>query len=84
MITRVFGKRAFSGLASQELPVINIESFLDKRGNYIDQCKQIADRFHENGYVLIKDPRVDHKANESLTDMMEQYFEDRNRKILAG
>lgn len=46
-----------------EIPIIDVEKYLNKNNDYNSECKKVADCLHEYGILIFKDPRVDPKFN---------------------
>jgi isopenicillin N synthase-like dioxygenase len=60
------------------LPTIDFSKFFNKEKDpqaYEAECKKVAFCLHNYGIVILQDPRVFEKDNETFLDMMEQYFE---------
>jgi isopenicillin N synthase-like dioxygenase len=61
-----------------DIPVIDLETFFNKDANtaaYEAECGKVATALHNYGIVLLRDPRVVNKDNDTFLDMMEKYFE---------
>lgn len=82
------------GIADQfsdmvEPPVINLELFLNRDAAADSslwqlECQKVAYSFHKFGICIVRDPRVNHEANESYIDMVERYFESVGEEYYAG
>jgi isopenicillin N synthase-like dioxygenase len=60
----------------ESYPIIELKHFLDKDAEKSkDDCKTIARLLHHYGFLIIRDPRVPERENETFIDMMEQYYE---------
>jgi hypothetical protein len=68
----------------EEVPVINMEAFLNKTGDWESECNKVAESLHKFGILIVRDPRVDHKDNDTYIDMMERYFEKTGKKFYNG
>ena len=68
----------------EEVPVINMEAFLNKSGDWEGECKKVADSLHKFGILIVRDPRVNHQDNDTYIDMMERYFELTGKKFYNG
>ncbi|CAD8106269.1 unnamed protein product [Paramecium sonneborni] len=66
---------------AKSVPVVDVTSFLAKKGDSSAQCAQVAEALHNYGAVCIKDPRVNDRHNVDFLDMMEKYFESRAAKF---
>ncbi len=59
------------------LPVIDLKNFFNREtdpAKYREECKKVADALHNYGLVIIKDPRVFDKDNNTFIDTLERYF----------
>jgi hypothetical protein len=61
-----------------------MEAFLNKTGDWEGECKKVAESLHKFGILIVRDPRVDHKDNDTYIDMMERYFESRGKMFYKG
>lgn len=60
------------------IPTIDFSAFFNKESDpkaYEAECAKVAFCLHNYGIVILKDPRVFEKDNETFLDMMEKYFE---------
>jgi hypothetical protein len=63
-----------------DLPVIDLSQYMgqDVKSDQVKYlCNQVAESLHQNGILIIKDPRVDEHDNDEYIDMMEKYFQSR-------
>lgn len=60
-----------------EPPIIDIDCFLNKRDEAVwrEECRKVAQSFHQFGILIVRDPRVNHQHNATFIDMVESYFE---------
>jgi len=59
------------------LPTVDLQLLFDRAANpeaYRLECKKVADALHLYGLVIIKDPRVFEKDNDTFINMLERYF----------
>jgi len=68
-------------IQNTKVPSVDISNFLNKRSEYRNDCKQIAEIFKKYGLVIIKDPRVDAAKNDKFLDLMERYFVKRSKEF---
>lgn len=66
------------------LPIFDIESFVDGKTGDLNDCKKLVEDLRKNGFICIKDPRVNEDHNERFIDTMENYFETRSEIHYAG
>jgi len=60
----------------ESYPIIDLKQFLDKDYEKSKEaCSTIARLLHHYGFLIIRDPRVTEKENDTFIDMMEQYYE---------
>ena len=69
---------------SKAVPLVDISNFLQKRGNYLEDCKNAAEAFHKYGSLIIKNPDVKNEYNEDFLDMMETYFLKRSKQYYVN
>ncbi len=74
--------RSFS--SSLSVPVVDIQPFLTEGGNYMQDCKTVAETLHKYGCLIIKDPRVNVQQNNRFLDMFETFFDRRSKEFYAG
>ena len=65
------------------MPIIDLDLYLSaqRAGTEpsqaaLDECRKVAECFHNFGIILIRDPRVNMVDNDDYVDLMEQYFAD--------
>lgn len=63
-----------------DLPVIDLENYLNGGTNLQEQCKAIADCLHTYGILFVRDPRVDEAENNVFVEQMERYFEQKDEE----
>lgn len=70
----------------EDVPIIDFQTYFDNADEaaWALECQRIAQSFHQFGIAIVRDPRVNHKANEDYIDMMERYFSDTGKKFYAG
>jgi len=56
--------------------VIDMIKFLEKQEGWEEECKKVADSLHKFGILIVRDPRVINKDNDTFIDMMEEYFKE--------
>lgn len=66
------------------VPLIDTQNFMSKKGDYLEDCKKVAESFRETGCLAIRDPRVNQKHNDDFLNMMENYFESRSKRYYSG
>eukprot|EP00455_Lapot_gusevi_P046127 TRINITY_DN601_c0_g1_i4.p1 TRINITY_DN601_c0_g1~~TRINITY_DN601_c0_g1_i4.p1 ORF type:complete len:363 (+),score=141.14 TRINITY_DN601_c0_g1_i4:114-1202(+) len=59
---------------SVQLPIIDLDLFLNKGEGWEQQCALVCELLHKYGILFVKDPRVDMQHNETFLDMLEDYF----------
>lgn len=54
-----------------------MQAFLDRENEeeWQLECRKVAYSFHKFGICIVRDPRVNHRDNDSYIDMVESYFE---------
>jgi isopenicillin N synthase-like dioxygenase len=62
------------------VPVVGTDSFLNRKGEYLLDCKKVIKAFEETGCLIIRDPRVNQSHNDEVLTMMEKFFDDRSKK----
>ena len=60
----------------ENVPVIDFATYFDKNsatpdGRWEEECKKVADSFHNFGILIVRDPRVHEKDNDEYIDLME-------------
>jgi isopenicillin N synthase-like dioxygenase len=69
----------------EDIPIIDVQAYFDKTpGKYEEECRKVAQSFHQFGIILFKDPRVEPEHNEEYLNMIEKYFEQTGKKYYAG
>lgn len=79
-LTRI--SRLFS--TSLSVPIVDVQPFLTESGNYVQDCKTVAEALHTYGCLVIKDPRVNVQQNNNFLDMFEEFFHRRSQKFYAN
>ncbi len=39
-----------------DLPIIQLDKFLQKNADYMEECKKVVDCLHKYGILIVKDP----------------------------
>ena len=63
------------------VPTIDVQNYLNQRGSWQVDCKNVAESFRKYGLVIVKDPRVNAQKNYRFLTLMERYFEKRQRQF---
>lgn len=83
---RLYSSEQIVGDDFDQMPIIDLGLLLEHSREHPDcptgdlpaavrlECQKVAECFHKFGILLIKDPRVDFKANDDYVDLMEDYF----------
>jgi isopenicillin N synthase-like dioxygenase len=71
-------------MGDQEIPIIDVDKYLNQREGWEDECKKVAESFHKYGICKMRDPRVNEKDNDDYIDMVERYFDNVSKKFYAG
>jgi len=60
-----------------DVPIIDLTPFMEDPASMASkvEIEKVARALHEFGCLVIKDPRVDEKHNDTFVDMLEKYFE---------
>lgn len=74
--------RLFSSALS--VPIVDVQPFLTESGNYVQDCKNVAEALHTYGCLIIKDPRVNAEQNNKFLDLFERFFQKRSLDYYAG
>ena len=63
--------------SSDEIPIVDLAPFMADPASEASgaEVAKVAKALHEFGCLVIKDPRVDEKHNDTFVDMLEKYFE---------
>jgi len=71
----------------EDYPVIDLSAYLNKgkkgsrKAKWQGDCDKICELFHTYGFIVVKDPRVSHKHNDTFIDLMERYYgQDEEKK----
>lgn len=67
-----------------DVPVINVEAYLNGTDAAQEECKKVAESLHKYGILVFSDPRVKHEHNSEYIDLMEKYFEQAGEKYYKG
>eukprot|EP00347_Sterkiella_histriomuscorum_P013073 403366126 len=59
----------------EEVPIIDVEKYLNKEDGWEVECDKVAECLHKFGILIFKDPRAKEQDNEDYIDLMEQYFD---------
>ena len=70
--------------AVEEIPIIDVQKYLDKSEGWEQECKNVAYSFHKFGILKFKDPRVNQDDNDVFLNLIEKYFDDTSKKFYAG
>jgi isopenicillin N synthase-like dioxygenase len=62
------------------VPVVDTENFLNRKGDYLEDCRKVIKAFEETGCLIIRDPRVNQSHNDEVLSMMEKFFDTRSKK----
>lgn len=59
-----------------DYPIIDLSNYLNKteEASWKQDCQTISKLLNEYGFLIVRDPRVDHKENDTFLDMLEQYY----------
>lgn len=57
-----------------DLPIIDVNKYLNRVEGWEKECKIVSDCLYETGVLCIKDPRVNEKDNQIFISQMEEYF----------
>jgi isopenicillin N synthase-like dioxygenase len=68
-----------SNTVESSVPLVETAAFLNKEGNWVEDCKKVVKAFEETGCLVIRDPRVNQTHNAEVIDMMEKFFESRSK-----
>jgi isopenicillin N synthase-like dioxygenase len=74
------GKEGKSKSELEDYPIIDLSAYINKgkkgsrKDKWMKDCKKICDLFHQFGFIVVKDPRVPHKHNDTFIDLMERYY----------
>jgi len=63
------------------VPVVETANFLNKEGDFLQDCKKVIKAFEETGCLVIRDPRVNQSHNDEVLNMMERFFDTRGKKF---
>jgi len=63
------------------IPVVELASFINREGDYLEHCKKVVKAFEETGCLIIRDPRVNQTDNDEVINMMEKFFDSRGKKF---
>lgn len=74
---------AATATAISSFPIIDLNRFLTRdakenassKADWEADCKLIAECLFKYGCLVVKDPRVDYKENDTFIDLMEKYYE---------
>lgn len=93
---RLYSSEALVSNDFADMPIIDMSLLLEHSREHPDcptqelpaavrsECQKVADCLHNFGILLIKDPRVDFKANDDYVDLMEDYFYKTGELFYAG
>ena len=79
--------RAFSAAEKTndyDIPIIDVDKYLNKAPGWEEECKNVAESFHKYGILRFRDPRVNMSANDNYIDLVERYFDHVSKKYYAG
>ena len=72
------------------MPIIDLDLYLQGSSEDVpsqaalNECKKVAECFHNFGIILIRDPRVNMQDNDDYIDLMEEYFANAGDKFYNG
>ena len=61
-----------------------MQKYLNKEEGWEEECKKVAESFHQYGILKFRDPRVNMEANETYLNLIERYFDHVSKKYYAG
>lgn len=67
-----------------EIPVIEVQTYLEKLPGWELECEKVAHCLHNYGILIFRDPRAKEQENEDYIDLMERYFKGASDKYYHG
>lgn len=66
------------------IPVIEVQHYIENNEFSLDECKKVAECLHKFGILIFRDPRIKQEFNDQYINMLEQYFSKRGELYSKG